>query len=177
MPHGVCVKPQRRTASALSSDERSSDRLSRSGRSPYARRTTLAPQYIAGVPPVGVVAPAHAEATACNADASLCGAAAGAAKPKTIAVRAWAIPITRSWNRFLFVLEPAPSFAIFTNAVDGGAFKCRKPESNRANPGFQAKKGHQDPFQAHVRARPGARSSHCVSSATPAGTRWDTAST
>ena len=104
IPHGVCVKPQRRIASAFSTEERFSVPLLRSGWSRYACRTTLTPQNIAGSPPVGVVAPEHDEATACNADESVFWgtAAAGAARLRTIAVRAWATPMTRSWNRMPF---------------------------------------------------------------------------
>src|SRR5215831_15302375 len=101
MPHGVCVKPQRRTASAFSCDERLSGPLPRTAPTAYARRTTLTPQYIASScaceSPAVDVAPAQDEATACSADASdVC--AVGAAKPRTIAVRAWATPMTRSWD-------------------------------------------------------------------------------
>src|SRR3954447_22627180 len=117
MPQGVCEKPQRRTAFAFSSDERLSGPLPRTTPRWYARRTTLTPQYIASscacVSPSVAVAPAHVEATACNAEASeLCcdTLAAGAAKPRTIAVRDWAIPITRSWNRCPFETNPARSF-------------------------------------------------------------------
>src|SRR5437667_153715 len=102
MPHGVCEKPQRRTASALSNDELFSGPLPRTDASRYVCRTTLIPQYIASSrecsSPSAVVAPAHDEATAANADESeACGAAPdGAAKPNTIAVRAPATTIARS---------------------------------------------------------------------------------
>src|SRR5205809_2412158 len=75
----------------------------------------LTPQYIASscacVSPAVEVAPAQLDATACNADASeLCDmGTAGAAKPRTIAVRDWAIPITRSWSRCPFGPNPAHS--------------------------------------------------------------------
>src|SRR5262245_49916778 len=99
MPHGVCEKPQRRTAFAFSNDERLSGPLPRTTPRRYARRTMLTAQYIASswacVSPPTEVAPAHADATACNADASDVWAA-GAAKPRTIAVRAWATPMARS---------------------------------------------------------------------------------
>src|SRR5512133_1610036 len=103
MPHGVCEKPQRRTAFAFSSEERLSGPFPRTAASRYVRRTTLTPQYMASswacVSPAVEVAPAHAVATACRADESAaCGVAAavGAVKPRAIAVRAWATPIARS---------------------------------------------------------------------------------
>src|ERR671936_247182 len=100
MPQGVCVKPQRRTASAFSAAERFSAALARSGGRPNARRTTFTPQYIACVPPAGDVAPAHALLTAWSAEPSDVGEtfATGAAKPRTIAVRDWAIPMRGRWN-------------------------------------------------------------------------------
>src|SRR5947199_8421066 len=102
MPHGVCLNPQRRTAFAFKSEERLSGPLPRTAPRRYARRTTFTPQYIASswacVSPAVDVAPAHADATACSADASeACETfTAGAAKPRTIAVRDSAIPIARS---------------------------------------------------------------------------------
>jgi hypothetical protein len=87
------VNPHRRTASAFISEERFNGTLPLTNPSPYARRTTLMPQYIASSrecsSPAAVVAPEHDEATAANADESeACGATPdGAAKPKTIAVR------------------------------------------------------------------------------------------
>src|SRR5947207_2620769 len=112
MPHGVCEKPQRRTAFDFSSEERFSGPLPRTTPRRYARRRTLTPQYIASswawVPPAGDVAPAHAEATVCRAETSdVC--AAGAARPRTIAVRDWAIPMTRSCSRCPFAPNPALS--------------------------------------------------------------------
>src|SRR5262245_4822336 len=98
MPHGVCEKPHRRMAFAFSTDERLSGPCPRTAPRRYARRTTLTPQYIASscacVSPAALVAPAHDDATACSADASDVGAA-GAAKPRAIAVRDWAIPMAR----------------------------------------------------------------------------------
>src|SRR4051794_10116332 len=93
MPHGVCEKPQRRTASAFITDERFRGALPLTKPRPYARRTMLMPQYMASRRecslPAAVVAPAHDDATAASAAASeACGAAPdGAAKPRTNAVR------------------------------------------------------------------------------------------
>src|SRR5918999_6461641 len=108
MPHGVWLKPQRRTASAFRPEERLRGPLPRTGPSPYTRRTTLIPQYIDSsrecVSPAAVPAPAQVDATAASAEASeACGPAAagtfpdGAAKPRTIAVRGCArTPIRRA---------------------------------------------------------------------------------
>src|SRR5829696_1416430 len=100
MPHGVCEKPQRLTASALRFDERLSGVLPRTAVRPNARRTMLIPQYIASSfeceSPAAVPAPLHDAATACRAAASVaCGCAVpdGAAKPRRIAVRGTATPI------------------------------------------------------------------------------------
>src|SRR5690348_3642084 len=106
MPQGVCEKPQRRTALALSTDERLSGPLPRTALRRYARLTTLIPQYIASscawVSPARDVAPAQDAATAWRADASDVVGAAGAAKPRTIAVRDWATPIARSMKQMPF---------------------------------------------------------------------------
>jgi hypothetical protein len=99
IPQGVCEKPHRRTALAFRTEERLSGPFPRTAPRRYARRTILTPQYIASscecASPAALVAPAHDDATACSADASDVGAA-GAAKPSAIAVRDWAIPMTRS---------------------------------------------------------------------------------
>src|SRR5580765_6242366 len=114
MPQGVCVKPHRRTASAFRTEERLSGPFPRTTPRRYERRTMLTPQYIASscecVSPARLAAPAHDVATACNADASDVWEA-GAAKPRTIAVRDWAIPMARSRSRYPFAPNHAPSFS------------------------------------------------------------------
>jgi hypothetical protein len=74
IPHGVCEKPQRRTALAFITVERFSGPLPRTGPSPWLRRTMLIPQYMASrrewVSPAAEVAPAHAAATVASADES-----------------------------------------------------------------------------------------------------------
>src|SRR5207245_5774526 len=74
MPQGVCEKPQRRTASALSSADLFSEPLPRTEPRRYVCRTTLIPQYIDSrrecSSPSAVVAPPHDNATASSAEAS-----------------------------------------------------------------------------------------------------------
>src|SRR5436305_1034178 len=100
----------------------------------------LTPQYIASscacVSPPSEVAPAQVDATACRADASEpCGTdAAGAAMPRTIAVRDWAIPITRSWTRCPFDPNPAHSCSdIYIQVVISHEYASKLGISSKAS--------------------------------------------
>src|SRR3954465_1556303 len=143
MPHGVWLKPQRRTAFAFRSDERLRGPLPRTGERPYAWRTTLRPQYIASswacVDPEALVEPAHAAATACNADESVvCGevAAVGGVKPRTIGGRAWAAPIRVRRTRCPFAANPARSCLDFYIQVGKSALYALRGVISSNTPGF-----------------------------------------
>ena len=102
--------------------------------------------------------------------------AAGAAKPRTIAVRDWAIPIARSWNRCPFGANPARSFRDSYNQIRNLLRICLESwEFRRGPPDSPGTRDRRDPCRARAPARRGGRSSRCASSAARRRTRCDRA--